>query len=431
MSSKHILIASAALIALFGFASIAPAEPLVYLLDLDGKVSPAVADYISKGIDKAEKNKAAAVIIRMDTPGGVVSTTKAIIKNMENSRVSVIVYVGPTGSSASSAGALITVAADVAAMAPGTNIGAAHPVLTVGKIDEVLSEKIVNDLTAYMRGIVSEKKRNAEWVDKAIRESVSITAKEALEINVIDLVADSVPQLLDAVDGRTVIKQNNPVTLHTKGAKVERIVTGWRFQILDAIADPNVMYGLFFAGIMGIGAEIYSPGAVLPGVVGTICLLLFAFAAQIMPVSLVGLLLLILGIVLFILEIKITSYGALTIGGIVSLFLGSLMLFDTEDPAMRVSLTVIIPVTLFIAAFFVLGMSLAAKAWLSKPRTGEQGLVGEVGTAATDLSLEGKVLIHGEYWSAIADTHIPKGEKVKVLRVDNLSIQVTRDTAVG
>lgn len=408
-------------------ASNRDSRPLVYLLNIDGTINPALADYIIKGIEKAEEQKASAVIIRMDTPGGVVTTTKTIIKAMINSKVPVVVYVAPSGSSATSAGALIAVCADFAAMAPGTNIGAAHPVGGGGEeINATMSEKVVNDLTAYIRGIVAEKGRNAAWAEKAIRESVSITAKEALEIKAIDIVADSMPDLLAQLDGRKVQKKDGPVTLRTKNAKVERVPVGLRFKILDVIANPNIAYMLMMIGGVGIMMELYNPGLIFPGVLGGISLLLAFFALQVLPVNYVGILLIILSVLLFILEIKVTSFGLLSIGGILSLTLGSVMLFETGEDAMRVSWAVIFPTVTAVSAFFIFAMGLVVRAWLAKPRTGEQGLLGEVGFALTDVYNEGKISLHGEYWNARSDSFIPRGERVRVVKVDSLSVVVTR-----
>jgi membrane-bound serine protease (ClpP class) len=401
---------------------------LVYLLEVDGSINPALADYILKGIDKAVHDRATCMIIRMDTPGGLVSTTKTIIKEMMNARVPIVVYVAPRGSSAASAGALITVAADVAAMAPSTNIGAAHPVGGGGEdIGGAMSEKVINDLSAYMRGIVEKKGRNVAWVNQAIRESVSVTAKEALELKVIDVVADSVEELLGTLNGRTLEKNGQTHTFKTEGARVEKIPHGWRFKILDVVANPNIAYVLMMIGSIGIIAEIYSPGAIFPGVAGGICMLLSLFAMQVLPVNYVGVLLLILSLIFFILELKMVSHGLLAIGGVISLTLGSIMLFESDDTTMRVSWSVIIPTVATVSAFFIVAMTLVAKAWLSPARTGDKGLVGEVGTALTDLNLEGRVAIHGEYWNARADSHIPSGERVRVVRVDSLTLTVTRD----
>ena len=403
-------------------------RPVAYLLDVDGTVNPALADYIVKGIEKARENNAACVIIRVDTPGGTVSTTKTIIKGMINAKLPIVVYVAPSGSSAASAGALITMGADVAAMAPGTNIGAAHPVGSGGReIDPVMSEKVVNDLTAYMRGIVNKKGRNSAWAEKAIRESVSIISKEALKLKVIDLIADSVPDLLEKLDGRQIEKGGNPLVFKTKGARVERIVPGLRFKILDAIANPDIAYILMMIGGLGIVIELSHPGMIFPGVAGGICLLLSFFAMQVLPVNYVGILLIILSVILFILELKVHSFGLLSIGAIVSLTLGSVMLFETKEAAMRVSWTVIVPVVATISAFFILALSLVVRAWLKQPRTGEQGLIGKVGVALTDLDNVGKVTVHGECWNARCDRLVPKGEKVRVIRVDRLSLVVTRD----
>ncbi len=403
-------------------------KPLVVLLNVDGTINPALSDYIIKGIEKAEQNKATAVIITMDTPGGVVTTTKTIIKEMLNAKLPVVVYVAPSGSSATSAGALITMGADIAAMAPGTNIGAAHPVGGGGqKIDETMSDKILNDLTAYMRGIVTKKGRNAEWAERAVRESVSITAKEALEAKVIDVVADSVPDLLNKLDGRTIDKDGRSYTFRTKDAKIEKIATGLRFKILDVIANPNVAYILLMIGGLGIMMELYHPGVMFPGIVGGISLLLAFFALQVLPVNYVGIMLIILAVILFVLELKVTSFGLLSVGGIISLTLGSVMLFETEEAAMRVSWSVIIPTVAIVSSFFIFAMGLVVKAWLRRPRTGEQGLIGEVGFAVSDVNSEGKVAVHGEYRNARADSHIPKGERVRVIKVDGLYVVVTRD----
>lgn len=438
MNSKRLLICGIILVSgllllhgghgvLFG-AEEEQAGPLVYLLEVDGSINPALADYIIKGIEKADERNAAALIVRMDTPGGVVTTTKTIIKNIINSRVPVVVYVAPSGSSATSAGALITLCADVAAMAPGTNIGAAHPVAGGGKdIGGAMSDKILNDLTAYVRGIVKERGRNAAWAEKAIRESVSATAKEALELKAIDFVADSVPQLLSKLDGKEVKKKGKTVTLRTKGGRVEKLRPGLRFKILDVVANPNIAYLLMMIGSIGIMIELYNPGLIFPGVLGGICLLLAFFALQVLPVNHVGIMLIMLSVVLFILEVKITSFGLLSIGGIISLTLGSVMLFESGEAAMRVSWSVIIPTVTLVSAFFIFAMGLVMRAWMKQPRTGEQGLIGEVGVAATDLDKEGKVYVHGEYWNARADGRVPKGERVRVVAVESLFIKVTRE----
>ena len=404
----------------------ASARPTAVLLSVDGTVNPALADYIVKGIEQAEEKNATCVIIRMDTPGGVVTTTKTIIKAMVNAKVPVVVYVAPSGSSASSAGALITVAADVAAMAPGTNIGAAHPVAGGGQeIGAAMSEKIINDLTAYIRGIAVRKGRNAQWIEQAIRESVSITAKEALEIGVIEIVADSLPDLLKKLDGRKIQKEGRSYVLNTSDAHVERVMPGLRFKILDVVANPNIAYLLMMIGGIGIMMELYNPGMIFPGVVGGICLLLSFFALQVLPVNYVGILLMILAVILFIAEIKVVSYGLLSVGGIVSLTLGSVMLFESGEDAMRVSWSIIVPTVAAVSAFFIFALGLVVRAWMRQPLTGTQGLVGELGVAVTDIDKEGKVAIHGEYWNARSDVRIPKGSKVRVASVEGLHIKVT------
>ena len=401
---------------------------LVYRLDVDGTINPAVADYLIKGIEKAAEEKAQCVVITMDTPGGVLTTTKLIIKEMLNAKIPVVVYVAPSGSSATSAGALITMGADIAAMAPGTNIGAAHPVGTGGEdIKGTMSEKVVNDLTAYMRSVVARKGRNADWAAKSITDSVSITAEDALKIHVINVIANSVPDLMKELDGQKITKDGHTYVLKTASAKVERVPHGLRFKILDVVANPNVVYILGMLGLVGIMMELYHPGLIFPGALGGLCLLLALFAAQVLPINYVGVLLIIFSVVLFILELKVPSFGLLTMGAIASLTLGSLMLFETSESAMRVSWSVIIPTVAAVSAFFVFAMGLAVKAYRSKPRTGDQGLVGEVGYAMSDVDTRGKVAVHGELWNARSDSHIPKGERVRVIRVDNLWIKVTRD----
>jgi membrane-bound serine protease (ClpP class) len=404
--------------------------PLAYVLSVDGSINPALSDYILKGIEEAKEQNASVIVIQMDTPGGVVTTTKTIIKAMIQCPIPVVVYVAPGGSSATSAGALITMGADIAAMAPGTNIGAAHPVGGGGQeINKTMSEKVMNDLTAYMRSVVARTGRNVKWVELAIRQSASVTAEKALELKVIDLMADSMPDLLNKIDGRKVKKQGKTVTLKTKGAVTKKFESGMRFKILDVVANPNIAYLLMMAGMLGLMIEFYNPGLIFPGVLGGICLLLALFASQVLPVNYVGVLLLILGVILFIMEVKIASFGLLSIAGIICLTLGSVMLYETGETAMRVSWTVIVPTVGLTSAFFILAMGLAARAWMAKPRTGEQGLIGEVGVASTELSREGKVYVHGEYWNARADSHIPQGERVRVIRIDNLYLVVTRDAA--
>jgi membrane-bound serine protease (ClpP class) len=403
-------------------------RPLVYLLDVDGPINPAVADFIGAGIQKAEENHAEALIIRMDTPGGVLETTKTIIKQMVNASVPVVVYVAPNGSSAASAGSLITMAADVAAMAPGTNLGAAHPVGAGGQqINSTMSEKIENDITAYMQAIIASKGRNAKWAEQAIKESASITAKQALKIKVIDLIADSVPDLLKKLDGRQIEKDHRVMTLHTRGAKVATIQAGWRFKILNVIANPNVAYILMMIGAVGLIAEFYHPGAMLPGVAGGISLFLAFYALQVLPVDYTGILLIILAIVLFILELKMPTYGLLSIGAVISLTLGSIMLFNPQETGMRVAWTVIVPTVSCVSAFFIFALGLVVKARLRKPRTGQEDLVGEIGLAVTDLFAEGKVSVHGEYWNARANERIKKGDRIRVTQVDSLRLLVTRD----
>jgi membrane-bound serine protease (ClpP class) len=348
-----------------------------------------------------------------------------IVKSLLNSKVPVFVYVSPSGARAASAGAIITVAANIAAMAPGTNIGAAHPVgIGIGKMDEVMVEKVVNDAAAYARGIAAQRGRNAEWVEKAVRKSVSVTAEEALRLRVIDFVAPDVESLLNQADGKEVILASGKTVLKTKGAVVNRKKMGFRERVLTTISDPNIAYLLMLIGLAGLYFEFAHPGAVIPGVVGGISLILAFFALQTLPVNYAGVLLILLAIILFIAEVKVVSHGILTIGGIISLILGSLILYESPDPALRVSLAVMLPAVALISLFFVAVISLAVKAQLRKPETGMEGMVGKEGVAITAVHQEGKVLVGGEYWNAESVRGISEGSRIKVLGMKGLKLIV-------
>jgi len=391
-------------------------------------INPAISEYITKMTDQSVKEGANSLIIQLDTPGGLDLSMRDIIKSIMNARIPVIVYVAPGGARAASAGVMITMAADVAAMAPGTNIGAAHPVtMGGGKIDETMMEKVENDAVAYAKSIAAKKGRNEEWAEEAVRKSVSITAKEALKLKVIDLVARDLQELLEKLDGRTVEKEGLKFSLKTRGVEVRQLEMGWRHKILTALSNPNIAYILIMVGLAGLYFEFSNPGAILPGVVGAISLILAFYALQTLPVNYAGILLIILGLILFIAEIKITSYGLLSVGGIVSLTLGSLMLFESPAPYFRVSLDVLLPTIFLTSAFFLIIVGLAVKAHRARPATGVQGMVGLVGFARSPLGPKGgKVYIHGEYWNAFSDEAIQEGEEVQVLEVRNLRIKVKR-----
>ena len=408
------------------FAGVCPeaiADNVALVIEMEGSINPGTAAFVVRGIEEAESRGAALAIIRMDTPGGLASSMRTMVKAILNSKVPVVVYVGPKGAGAASAGVMVTVAAHIAAMAPGTNIGAAHPVTAGGKdIEKTMSEKVVNDMASYGRGIAQEKGRNGEWVEKAIRESVSITADEALEKNVIDLVAANVDELLQLLDGREVTLASGKVVLKTKGLKQIPYEPGFRDKVLKTISDPNIAYILMMIGLAGLYFEMSHPGAIFPGVIGAISLILAFFSFQTLPVNYAGLLLILLAIILFIAEVKVTSYGVLSVGGLVSLTLGSIMLF--ED--VKVSLALMAPTILLVGGFFIVVSTLAFRAYRAKPRLGMEGLMGEVGVAREGIDPQGLIFVHGELWNATSDDKIEPGEKVEVVSAKGLLLEVRR-----
>ncbi len=395
----------------------------VLVLEVEGPINPGSATFLSRGIQEAESRASVLVVVRLDTPGGLASSMRTMVKAIMNSTVPVIVYVSPQGAGAASAGVLVTVAAHVAAMAPGTNIGAAHPVGAGGKeIEKTMSEKVVNDMASYGRGIAQEKGKNAEWVEKAVRESVSITAEEALAKKVIDLVATDVDDLLRQLDGREVTLQKGKVILRTKDLVKQYYQPGFRDKILKTISDPNIAYILMMIGLAGLYFELSHPGAIFPGVIGGISLILAFYAFQTLPVNYAGLLLIALAIIFFIAEIKVASYGVLSVGGIISLTLGSIMLFDDVG----VSIGLMMPTIALIGGFFVVISTLAFRAYRSKPRVGIEGMMGAVGVVKKPIDPEGLVFVHGELWRAVSHEKIDAGEKVEVERSEGLVLTVKR-----
>ncbi|MCG2720490.1 MAG: nodulation protein NfeD, partial [Thermodesulfovibrionales bacterium] len=333
------------------------------VITVNGAINPVVSEYLNKTILKANEKKVEALVIELDTPGGLDTSMRTIVKDIIASEVPVIVFVSPSGSRAASAGAFITLAAHIAAMAPGTNIGAAHPVGVGEKMDKTMSEKATNDAAAYIRSLAEKRGRNAQWAEDAVRKSISSTEKEALEQNVIDLVANNLNSLLSDIDGRNIETIMGEKILHTKDAAVQREEIGIRQKILGFISDPNVAYMLMLLGFYGLFFELTNPGSLFPGVLGGICLILAFYAFQTLPVNYAGLLLIILAIILFILEVKIISHGVLTIGGIIAMIIGSLMLFDSPAPFMKLSLAVILPAVAITTLFFTLTFRLAFKAY--------------------------------------------------------------------
>lgn len=398
----------------------------IMVIELDGPINPGTAMYVTRGLEEArEDGDVILSVIRMDTPGGLASSMRTIVKSILNSPLPVAVFVAPSGARAASAGVMITVAAHIAAMAPGTNIGAAHPVSAGGKdMGKTMSEKMVNDMAAYARGIAENKGRNGEWVEKAIRESVSITAKEALEKNVIDLIANDIGHLIRLLHGKEIKLPSGKVTLKTSEAVTTHFQPSLRDKVLKTISDPNIAYILLMIGLAGLYFELANPGAIFPGALGAISLILAFFSFQTLPVNYAGLLLLILAIVMFILEIKVTSYGMLSIGGLISLTLGSIMLFKNVG----VSLRLMMPTILMVGGFFVAVATLAFKAHTAKPLSGVHGLLGEIGVVREAIDPEGLVLVHGETWKAISGETIEPGEKVVVEDVQGLTLRVKKAT---
>ncbi|MEA1970352.1 MAG: nodulation protein NfeD [Thermodesulfobacteriota bacterium] len=398
------------------------------VITIDSAITPPVADYVVKSIDLSYADDSAGIIILLDTPGGLDLAMRDIVKKLLNPPLPVIVFVYPSGARAASAGVMITMAAPVAAMAPGTNIGAAHPVaIGIGsKMGETMAKKVENDAIAYARGIANKRARNADWAEKAVKKSVSITAEEALKQNVIDVIASDVENLLKKIDGKTLSLSSGDVILKTKNAVINKMEMGLREKILVTLSNPNIAYLLLMIGLAGLYFEFANPGAILPGVVGGISLILAFFAMQTLPVNYAGIALIIFGIILFIAEIKIVSHGMLSVAGVISLVLGSVMLFDSSAPALRVSLAVMIPTIIIVSLFFIAVVSLAVKAQMKKPFTGVDGMIGREGKTITPVYTDGKVFVKGERWNAFSRELIEEGTDVKVIGVAGLKIEVEK-----
>jgi membrane-bound serine protease (ClpP class) len=405
-----------------------PAEPrAVYVLPAVGSINPGLAEFIVDGLKEAEKQNAEALVIELDTPGGLDSSMRQIVQAISNARVPVVVYISPSGARAASAGVFITLTAQVAAMAPGTNIGAAHPVsIGMSKMDPTMEKKVLNDFVAYGRALAEGRGRNPDWMEKAIRQSVSISASEAVKLKVVDLVADNLDELLTKINGRRVPVQGKPWVLKTAGAPVKRIPEGLRHRILKHIADPNIAFILMMIGLAGIYFELAHPGVVLPGVIGALCLLLAFFAFQTLPINFIGILLILLAFVFFILEFKITSYGLLSLAGVASLFLGAVMLFREKAGGMSISWGVLIPTVVTVSLFFIVVAGIVFRSHFQRAMTGTAGMLGERGVAVTPLSPEGQVFVHGEYWHAVSDEPIAAKEPVEILEVKDLKLRVRR-----
>lgn len=399
----------------------------VLVVKVKSAIHPVSAELITDAIAEADRTGAAALVIELDTAGGLMTSTRDITTAILGARTPVVVYVSPSGAQAASAGFFILMSADVAAMAPGTNAGAAHPVGGQGDdIPGVLGQKAEQDAAANIRSLAARNGRNAVLAEEAVVKSRSFTAQEALEGKLIEVVSPNLASLVRTLDGRTVKRGEGAVTIRTAGTEVRRFKVSPLRELLGVLADPNIAYLLFGLGWLGLLFELMHPGAVLPGVVGAICLILGFYGLSVLPVNYAGLALIFLAIIFFILEIKITSYGMLTVAGVISLVLGSLMLFKTPEPALRVSvelITMLSTFTLLVVGFLAF---MALRAQRAPVRTGIEGLIHEVGTARSPLSPRGKVFVHGEIWDAVAEEPVAAGEPVEVVAVRDMTLAVRR-----
>jgi membrane-bound serine protease (ClpP class) len=401
--------------------------PHVDLIVIDGTINPAVDDFIRESIGRAKSNGARALIIQLDTPGGLLSSTRTIVKEILGAPVPVMVYVAPSGAGAGSAGVFITLSAHIAAMAPGTNIGAAHPVAGGGQeVKGVMGEKIENFTASFSETIARQRGRNAEWAIQAVRKSVSITEKEALKLNVIDIVAKDINDLLKQAEGRKVDLDGRPQTLSLKDVEVIRHEMNLKDQVINIIADPNIAYLLLMAGILGLYMEFSHPGVIFPGVAGAICLILALISLQLLAFNHAGLVLILLGVALLIGEAFMPSFGVLGIGGVISLALGSFLLFDTQDSGVGVDRSIIFAAVGTLASFVLAISYLVYRSQKSKPTLGFDGMLGEIGDVRAKLNPAGKVFVRGELWNAEADGEIDMGEKVEIVGYQGLNLKVRR-----
>lgn len=404
-----------------------PSTPHVDLITIDGSINPAVDDFIRESLARSKTNGARALIIQLDTPGGLLTSTRTIVKELLSDVVPVIVYVAPSGAGAGSAGVFITMAAHIAAMAPGTNIGAAHPVAGGGQeVKGVMGEKIENFTASFSESIAQQRGRNTEWAIQAVRKSVSITEKEALKIKVIDVVAKDIDDLLEQAHGRKVDIEGQKRELALKGARVQRYEMSLKQKVLNTIADPNIAYLLMMAGILGLYMEFAHPGVIFPGVAGAICLLLAFVSLQLLPINYTGLALVVLGIALLIGEAFYPSFGVLGIGGMISLTLGSLLLFDTPMSDFGVDRTIVFTAVGTLGSFVLAVSYLVFRSQKEKVTLGVEGLIGEIGVVKDKLSPTGRVFVHGETWRAETDNEIDVGEKVEVVGVEGMVLKVRR-----
>ena len=400
----------------------------IWQLELNDAIHPITAEYVVQGISQAEKSQANAVIIQLSTPGGLDQSTREIIEKILGSKIPVIVFVGPSGVRAASAGFFILLSADLAIMAPGTNTGAAHPVMvTGGKPDDILAKKIENDAAAYLRSFVASRGRNFAVAEKGVTESRSFTESEALKEKLIDGLARDIPDLLEKFDGRTIRRfDGSSLTLRLKGQSLRTFEMSLRQRLLTKVLNPNIALILGLIGLMGLYVEFTHPGLIVPGIVGGICLFLALVALNILPVNILGVVFILAAIALFVVEAKVTSYGILAAVGVASMIFGSMILFDTPIPEMRVRLSTALGVTLPVAVITIFLMRLVIISHRKKSVTGVDGMIQEIGTAITEVGATGKVRVHGEIWDAQSDDQIHSGERVRIVSVQGMTVRVSR-----
>ncbi len=413
-------------------------DDLVYVVQVNTAIQPISAQYIIDNLELAEKEGAKLFIIEQDTPGGLGESMRAIIQRMLKSKIPIAVYVAPSGARAASAGFFILVAADIAIMAPGTNTGSAHPIPLIdsgqekdSELTKTMMKKLESDSVAFMKSIVEKRGRNVELSLKAVSESLSFSAEEALKNNIIDHICKDRNELIKVLNGKTIkLFNNNEITINLDNPNIKIIKMSKRLKFLSLLADPNVTFILLGIAMLGIFFELSNPGLILPGIVGAICLVLFFFSVQILPINLAGIIFIIIAILMFILEAKVQSYGMLAIGGTISMIVGGLMLVDAPREELGVSLSVLVPVTILIALVTIFLLTLAIRAYKAKPTTGKEGLIGMTGIARTEINPEGKVFVFGELWDAYSDEPINQGDKVIIEQVKGFKIFVKKENKI-